>query len=98
MSPEKRYCLSSSPCDAQRAAPAIRSHWSVDHNLHWVLDMALPDAESRVREGHGQATWVTLRHSALNVLKRDTSIQANSKVKRKKAGWDNHYLFQPPKA
>lgn len=94
ISTEKRYYLSSLPLDAKRAAHAIRSHWSVENNLHWVLDMSFREDESRVRKGHGQANWVTLRHIALNLLKLDTSIKASIKVKRKRAGWDNDYLLQ----
>jgi len=90
---EKRYYLSSLPCDAKRAVHAIRSHWSVENNLHWVLDMTFREDESRIRKGHGQANWVTLRHIALNLLKLDTSIKASIKVKRKRAGWDNDYLL-----
>jgi len=36
---EKRYYISSLDCDAKRAAHAIRNHWSVENNLHWVLDI-----------------------------------------------------------
>lgn len=93
ISVKKRYYLSSLPCDAKRAAHAIRSHWSVENNLHWVLDMTFREDESRVRKGHGQANWVTLRHIALNLLKLDTFLNASIKVKRKRAGWDNDYLL-----
>lgn len=90
---EKRYYLSSLACNAKQAAYAIRSHWSVENNLHWVLDMSFREDESRIRKGNGQANWVTLRHIALNLLKLDKSIKASIKVKRKRAGWDNTYLL-----
>jgi len=90
---ETRYYLSSLEPDAKRAAHAIRSHWTVENNLHWVLDMAFRDDESRVHKGHGQANWVTLRHMALNLIKLDKSFKASVKVKRKRAGWDNNYLL-----
>lgn len=92
-STEKRYYLSSLPCDAKRAAHAIRSHWSIENSLHWVLDTTFREDESRIRKGHGQANWVTLRHLALNLLKLDKTLEASLKVKRKRAGWDDAYLL-----
>jgi len=56
--------------------------------------MSFREDESRIRKGHGQANWVTLRHIALNLLKLDTSLDASIKVKRKRAGWDNDYLLR----
>ena len=35
----KRYYISSLDCDAKKAAKAIRAHWSVENNLHWVMDV-----------------------------------------------------------
>ena len=60
--------------------------------------MSFREDESRVRKGHGQANWVTLRHIALNLLKLDKSLDASIKVKRKRAGWDIDYLLQLLKA
>ncbi len=90
---QKRYYISSLACDAKRAAHAIRSHWSIENNLHWVLDTTFDDDISTVHLGHGQANWVTLRHLALNLLKLDTSSKHSIKVKRKRAGWDDDYLL-----
>lgn len=90
---ERRYFISSLPCDAKRAAHAIRNHWSIENSLHWVLDVAFDEDKNMVHLGHGQANWVTLRHIALNLLKLDKSIKASIKVKRKRAGWDNDYLL-----
>ena len=90
---ERRYYLSSLDCNAKRAAHAIRSHWSIENNLHWVLDVTFDEDKNTVHLGHGQANLVTLRHIALNLLKLDTSSKDSIKVKRKRAGWDNDYLL-----
>lgn len=89
-----RYFLSSLPSDAERALRAARFHWGIENSLHWVLDVAFDEDRSRVHLENAQATWVALRHLAINLLKRDTSIKAGVEAKRLRAGWDRTYLFK----
>ena len=35
------FYLSSLPPDAQRLGKAIRQHWSIENQLHWILDVTL---------------------------------------------------------
>jgi ATPase subunit of ABC transporter with duplicated ATPase domains len=35
---EKRYYITSLPLDSERIIQAIRTHWSIENNLHWQLD------------------------------------------------------------
>jgi predicted transposase YbfD/YdcC len=89
---EKRYYLSSLPPDAERIAKAVRTHWQVENSLHWVLDVAFREDESRIREGHAQTNFIVLRHLALSLLRHDKSSKIGIKAKRLKAGWDTTYL------
>jgi hypothetical protein len=50
--------------------------------------------ESRIRKDHAPQNMAVLRHLALNLLKRDTSVKVGIAAKRKMAGWDNHYLLK----
>lgn len=92
-SEQTRYFLSSLPADAARALRAARSHWGIENGLHWVLDVAFDEDLSRARRKHAQATWVALRHLALNLLKRDTTLKVGIEAKRLRAGWDRTYLL-----
>ena len=47
---EVRYVLSSCPDDPAVLVTAIRRHWSIENNLHWVLDVTFREDDSRVRE------------------------------------------------
>ena len=60
--------------------------------MHWVLDLAFREDESRVRTDHASTNLATLRHLALNLLRRDRSAKVGIKGKRLKAGWDDRYL------
>jgi predicted transposase YbfD/YdcC len=67
---EARHYLSSLPADAALLARAIRGHWGVENRLHWVLDVAFREDDSRVRVGHAPENLAILRHVALNLLRR----------------------------
>ena len=91
---ERRYYISSLEADAKQLNRVIRSHWSIENSLHWVLDIAFREDDSRIRKDHGPENVATLRHIALNLLKQDKSIKVGIKSKRKNAGWDEGYLLK----
>lgn len=91
---EDRYYLSSLDGDAQRLLAATRTHWGIENSLHWVLDIAFREDESRVRKGYGAQNLATVRHIALNLLKQDKTVKIGIKNKRLRAGWDEKYLLR----
>jgi len=60
--------------------------------LHWVLDVAFREDDSRVRKGHGAENFALLRHIAVNAVKQEKTAKVGVKNKRLKAGWDDSYL------
>jgi predicted transposase YbfD/YdcC len=91
---ESRYYISSLPGDAQQLLWAVREHWGIENCVHWVLDIAFREDESRVRKGHGQQNLATMRHMALNLLRQETTSKGGVKAKRLRAGWDEDYLIK----
>jgi predicted transposase YbfD/YdcC len=91
---ETRYYLLSRPLTAQAFGEAVRSHWGIENQVHWVLDMAFREDQSRIRQGVAAENFVVLRHIALNLLKQAQGKRLSTKAKRLKAGWDNDYLLQ----
>jgi len=91
MSRERRYYLSSAPLDAHLFARAVRCHWHIENRLHWVLDVVFHEDLSRLRSGSGPQNMATVRHIAMNLLRR-RSDKHSLKVRRKSAAWDTAYL------
>ena len=67
--------------------------YEVENGLHWVLDIAFREDDSRIRKNHAPQNMAILRHIATNLLKQEKSARVGMKAKRKMAGWNNDYLL-----
>lgn len=90
---EDRYYLASI-LDARQVLRAVRSHWSIENGLHWILDIAFDEDRCRVRKDHGPANFAILRRIALNLLKQEQTCKRGIKGKRLLAAWDENYLLK----
>jgi predicted transposase YbfD/YdcC len=91
-STEYRFYIGSIGTDAARFARAVRGHWGIENDLHWSLDVAFREDESRLRDPQARESFAVLRHMALSRLKNDKQEKMGIKNKRLKAGWDEEYL------
>lgn len=89
---EKRFFIASIPPNAERTLDAVRSHWQIENELHWVLDIAFREDESRIRTGDAPENMAVLRHLAISLLKQEQSTKIGTHAKRLKCGWDERYL------
>lgn len=93
LSREVRYFISSLDGDVHRFAHAVRGHWGIENSLHWTLDVAFREDDSRIRQGHASANLAVLHHIALNLLKQEKSLKRGVKCRRHKAGRHDDYLL-----
>jgi predicted transposase YbfD/YdcC len=93
-SAESRYYISSLKGDARQLLEATRTHWEIENCVHWVLDIAFNEDDSRVRQGHAPQNLAVVRHMALNLLKMEQTSKGGVKARRKRAGWDEDYLLK----
>jgi predicted transposase YbfD/YdcC len=90
---EIHFYLSSLTPDAVRHAQVIRSHWSVENSLHWVLDVTFNEDASRIRRGYASQNMALLRRLSVSLLKREPSKMSLA-MKRYTAALDNDFLLK----
>lgn len=90
---EDRYHIASI-CGAKLVLRSVRSHWSIENQLHWTLDIAFDEDHHRLRKDYGPENFAVLRHIALNLLKQEKSLKRSIKGKRLIAGWNDDYLLK----
>ena len=105
---ETRYYVSSARLSAKRAGEAVRGHWGIENQLHWVLDVVFAEDQSRLRKGHGARNMAVVRHFAVNLVRTAPEPQkpppmkpqrkatkpkrTSIKLRGKIAGWRSDYL------
>jgi len=88
---ETRYYISSLKLNAQAIYKATRTHWAIENNLHWQLDVTFREDDDRKRN-IAAYNFSLIAKVALALLKKDTTKKNSIRTKRKGAGWDNKYL------
>jgi predicted transposase YbfD/YdcC len=89
---EVRHYILSRYIAGRRFASAVRSHWGIENQLHWQLDVTFQEDQCRIRQGHADANFSILRRTALSLLKNETTLKVGIKNKRLTAAWDETYL------
>jgi predicted transposase YbfD/YdcC len=69
----------------------VRSHWGVENQLHWRLDVVMNEDQDRTRLGNGPENLAVLRHIAINPMQKEETKGA-LRGKFKQAGWNDAYL------
>ncbi len=65
---------------------SIRQHWRIENSLHWVLDVAFCEDDSRIRKDNAPQNFAVLRHIANSLLQQNKSVKTKNKKQTTK-GW-----------
>lgn len=87
-----RYYLLSKYMSAARFLRVARSHWTIENQLHWVLDVHFDEDGTRARKDNAPENLAILRRLALNIL-RSNPDRTSIRRKIKRAGWDDAFLM-----
>ncbi|KKJ00065.1 ISAs1 family transposase [Prochlorothrix hollandica] len=80
-------------CDAAQIGRPIRTHWGIENQLHWVLDVTWGEDRSRIRRGHRGENMALLRRLAISLLNQETSRKRSLKQKGKRASMSPDYML-----
>lgn len=89
---EKRYYISSLAPNAKALAHAIRKHWTVENELHWLLDVAFNEDRCRIKHKQAAANFAAIRRFVLALLKNAKLSKLGIKNQRLQAAWDESFL------
>jgi predicted transposase YbfD/YdcC len=90
--PVVRHYLLSKYLSPKRLLQVTRSHWCIENQLHWVLDVHFAEDSNRARKDNAPENLAILRRLALNIL-RTHPDRASLRRKIKRAGWDDAFLM-----
>jgi len=91
--PLVRYYVLSEYMSPKRLLQIARSHWGIENQLHWVLDVHFSEDQNRARKDNAPENLALVRKIALNILQA-LPFQASIRRKIKRAGWDDAFLLQ----
>lgn len=66
---ERHFYLSSLNCSASEFAEAIRGHWSIENQLHWVKDVTLNEDNCIQAGGFSPANWAMVRQFLVSLAR-----------------------------
>jgi predicted transposase YbfD/YdcC len=87
-----RWFLLSAPLAAERMLVVARTHWGIENQLHWVLDVAFEEDAARSRKDNAPQNLALIRKIALNLLRHHPD-KGSLKGRIKRAAWDDAFLL-----
>lgn len=87
-----RYFLLSRKLSATRFLDVARGHWSIENNLHWILDVVFAEDSNRSRMDHAPENLAIVRKLAINTLQA-CPYPASMRRKMLRAGWNDDFLL-----
>jgi predicted transposase YbfD/YdcC len=87
---ENRYYLCS-VTDLTRFSEGVRSHWSIENQQHWVLDVQFGEDSNRARKDHSAENLALIRRAALNLFNKNASAKDSLRRRKLRACLSDNY-------
>ena len=89
---QTRYFLTSLLPSARRLSAVIKNHWSIENNLHWVLDVIFEEDSSKAKKDNSPLNLNVLRKVALSILLPIKHGRMSLKKMMFRAALEQHFL------
>ena len=86
-----RFYISSLPADAKLLNQSIRSHWAIENNLHWNLDVIFKEDNQEKRNQVAIENANLIAKFAMTMLDQEKTISKSKNRKRQKAFGNDTY-------
>jgi len=87
------YAALSKRMPARRVLEIVRTHWGVENNLHWPLDVVFYEDDARSRKNHAPQNLSFIRRMAFDILNSHPDKRSTAR-KMKLAAWRKEFLFE----
>jgi predicted transposase YbfD/YdcC len=77
----------------QRMLEVMRTHWTVENQLHWVLDVVFNEDDARTRKNYGPANLAIVRRIALDILRAHPAERSVAR-KMRLAAWKKEFFLE----
>jgi predicted transposase YbfD/YdcC len=79
---EHRYYISSIFENAPKINASIRSHWAIENNLHWNLDVIFSEDNSLKRQGNSAENFNVMNKVALGLIENEKTEKKSKPIKQ----------------
>jgi predicted transposase YbfD/YdcC len=87
------YVVLSKRLSPQRMLEVTRTHWSVENQLHWPLDVVFNEDDARTRKDYGPQNLAVLRRIAIDILQAHPDNRSVGR-KMKLAAWNKEFFYE----
>jgi predicted transposase YbfD/YdcC len=87
------YIALSKRLSPRRVGEVVRTHWGIENNLHWQLDIVFNEDDARTRKDCGPQNLAVIRRIALDIL-RAHPLERSIARKMKLATWSREFFFE----
>jgi predicted transposase YbfD/YdcC len=91
---EERYYISSARLTAKQANEAVRTHWFIENQLHWSLDVTFGEDECRIRTKNAAENVAVVRHFAMNLVKGYKGDRLSMRRRRRRCDYQPEYRMR----
>lgn len=85
------YYISSLKAKPAQIAGAVRSHWAIENNLHWTLDVIFKEDAALKKKGNAALNYQIIAKMALAIIERESESKLSKPKKRQRAALDDEF-------
>jgi predicted transposase YbfD/YdcC len=87
------YVVLSKRLSSKRMLEVTRTHWTVENQLHWPLDVVFNEDDARTRKNYGPVNLGIIRRIALDILRAHPADRSVAR-KMRLAAWKREFFLE----